>query len=101
MPEWTVGVDRVVITSALSFASQVATFFQVGHDPLNCAFGDPDAFSHNTKQDGRFLSDAEQDVCMIAEKRPLGALGRLLQFLISASEITALRATITLLDSVT
>src|SRR5687767_15912335 len=43
VPQRKVGVDPVPISAALASDGQIASLLQLGHDPLDRAFRDPDA----------------------------------------------------------
>ena len=78
MPKLHFGMKLVAIAPPLADASDGPRFFQVGHDGLNRALGDPDTFCQISQACIRLLSKTDQHVCVIRQKGPArvdGVLG--------------------------
>jgi hypothetical protein len=71
MAERSIRVQFVMISAALALAREVASFFQIGDDALHGPFGDPNPGCDFTQSNLRLLRDANQNVGVIAQKRPL------------------------------
>lgn len=68
--KWAVRIDGVMVPSAVAGARDDAPAFQIGNDLLYCPFGDADALGYVAQPHRRVFGKAEQDVGVIAQKRP-------------------------------
>ena len=59
-----------MIAAAIANPFDVMAVFEIGHDPLHSAFGDPDSFGNLAEPDFGVLGDEQQNVCMIAQESP-------------------------------
>jgi hypothetical protein len=69
--ERSIRVQLVMIAAALALAREVASFFEIGDDTLHGSLGDPDSGCDFTQPNLRLLCDANQNVGVIAQKRPV------------------------------
>ena len=69
--ERSIRVQLVMIAAALALAREVACFFEIGDDALHGPLGDPDSGCDFTQSNLRLLRDANQNVGVIAQKRPV------------------------------
>ncbi len=65
------GVELVAVAAALAVSLQVAIVDELGHDALRCAFGDADGAGHVSQAHLRVASQAQQDVGVVREERPI------------------------------
>ena len=65
-----VGVDAVVVSTAVPFALHVARFDQVGDDALGGSLGDSDALADITESRVRIAVEAEKDLGVVGEEPP-------------------------------
>ncbi len=75
MPKRKIGSDLVAIPAAMANPLKVPCFFQVGDNPLDGALRDACEMSDISHPHLRLPRDAQEDVCMVGEKRP-GRLSR-------------------------
>ncbi len=69
--ERSIRVQLVMIAAALALAREVASFVEIGDDALHGPLGDPDSGCDFTQSNLRLLRDANQNVGVIAQKRPV------------------------------
>ena len=65
-----VGSDAVVVSTADSFALDVAGFDEVGDDALGGSLGDTNALGDVTESRVRVAMDAEEDLGVVREEPP-------------------------------
>ena len=68
--------DRVDVLPPALFTDEIPGLDQVGEDPLDCPLGDSDRLGDLPGRDVRLLVNAQQDMRVVAEKRPDGAATR-------------------------
>ena len=64
-------MEFVAVSSSVAVAFEVSGADEVGDDSLRGTFGDADCVGDVTQSHARVLGDAQQDVCVVGEKRPL------------------------------
>jgi hypothetical protein len=69
--ERSIRVQLVMIAAALAFAREVACRFEIGDDALYCPLGNPNSLCDFPQSNLWLLCDANQNVCVIAQKRPV------------------------------
>jgi len=69
--ERSIRVQLVLIAAALALVREVASFFEIGDDVLHGPLGDPDSDCDFAQPNARLLRDANQNVGVIAQKRPV------------------------------
>jgi hypothetical protein len=62
---------QLVMIAALALAREVAFRFEIGDDALHGPLGDSNSGCDFTQSNPRLLRDANQDVGVIAQKRPV------------------------------
>ena len=62
---------QLIIAAALALAREVASSFEIGDDALHGPLGDPDSGCDFTQSNLWLLRDANQNVGVIAQKRPV------------------------------
>jgi hypothetical protein len=67
--------DLVPISPALPLAQHIATFDELGEDPVGGAFGDPDRGGDVAEADSRIIGHAGKDVGVVGQEVPAGCLG--------------------------
>ncbi len=71
MRQRAVQVHLVAIPPPLARAREVTSFFEIGDDALHGPLGDPDSGCDFMQSNLRLLRDANQNVGVIAQKRPV------------------------------
>ena len=62
---------QLVMIAALALAREVSCFLEIGDNALHGPLGDPDSGCDFTQSNLRLLRDANQNVGVIAQKRPV------------------------------
>ncbi len=75
MTEGKIRYDLVTVPPTLSLAQHIATFDQLGEDPVGGAFGDPDRRGDVAQADSRVIGHARKDVGVVGQEVPAGRLG--------------------------
>jgi hypothetical protein len=68
-------VDRVVVASTDPLALEYASLDELCGDPLRRSLGDPDLVGDVPKPRVAVLRDAQKDLSVVREERPLRGLG--------------------------
>lgn len=68
--------DVIAVAPPLAFPAQDARVFEFPHDPLHGPLGDADRHRDFTEGDVRLARQTDQDVGVVGQKGPAGALGR-------------------------
>ncbi len=71
MPQRAVQVHLVAIPPPLARAREVTSLLEVTHDPPDGPLGDPDSGCDFMQSNLRLLRDANQNVGVIAQERPV------------------------------
>lgn len=70
VPQWEVRAKGVDVAAPFAFASQVSAVFQVRHDALDRALGDPHLVCNIPHPRLGLPRQADQDVRVIGQERP-------------------------------
>jgi hypothetical protein len=70
MPQGKIGYDLVAVAPSLSLPQHVASFDQLGEDPVGAALGDPDRGGDVPQADSRVIGNAAKDVGVVGQEVP-------------------------------
>jgi hypothetical protein len=94
MPQGKIGYDLVAVPPSLSLPQHVASFDQLGEDPVGGALGDPDRGGDVPQADSGVINNAGKDVGVVGQEVPRWLLisrKRIHEYMIHLSPSTARR----------
>ena len=87
MTQGKVGYDVVAVAPSRALPQHIASFDQLGKDPVGGALGDPDRGSDVPQADSGVISNAGKDVGVVGQEVPAGGPRRRRLVLISRKRI--------------